>query len=128
MSDIRISEKHGINPCMLVCQVCGESYAIALPGYIKGDKKAPKQIIQGFCDDCQKALDKSIMIVEKDSNNETMRVVGVDKTSSLFTEEFLGPQVKEILKTGGMFVTTEDWEYLGLPSHEEIAERKENKK
>ena len=79
---IAVSPKHGVNPSICHCIVCGKEYGLALFGRLKGDKEAPKDIYE----DCKGVIDKEgIMIIEvKDGetgNNpyRTGRVVGVSK-------------------------------------------------
>lgn len=38
---ITLSKKHGLNPSVMVCPICGKEESIAMLGYIKGDKEAP---------------------------------------------------------------------------------------
>lgn len=83
---ITISKKHGVNPSILHCECCGKEYGLALLGKLKGDVEAPKDIRQGFCDDCQKVIDqKGLMIIEvrdgESGNNpyRTGRIVGITK-------------------------------------------------
>lgn len=83
---IILSPKHGANPSVCHCIVCGKTYGVALLGKLQGDKEAPKDIYDGFCEDCRGVLDKGgVMIIEvKDGetgNNpyRTGRVVGVSK-------------------------------------------------
>lgn len=37
--NIRLSEKHGVNPSIIVCPICDKETGIALLGKLKGDKK-----------------------------------------------------------------------------------------
>lgn len=37
--NIRLSEKHGVNPSITICPICGKETDIALLGKLKGDKK-----------------------------------------------------------------------------------------
>lgn len=44
--EIRVSEKHGVNPTMGVCWVCGaEDGTIGLLGRLPGDKEAPRHAV-----------------------------------------------------------------------------------
>ena len=36
---ITLSKKHGLNPSMVICPICGKEESIAILGHIKGDKK-----------------------------------------------------------------------------------------
>ena len=84
--NIRISEKHGLNPSITHCEVCGKETGLALFGRLKGDQKAPRDIYQGLCDDCQRVIDMGgVMIIEvrdgESGNNpyRTGRLVGCSK-------------------------------------------------
>ena len=86
---ITLSPKHGVNPSILHCECCGKEYGIGLVGKLKGDAEAPKDVMYGFCDDCQKVIDQGgVMIVEvadgegeKNPKNpyRTGRIVGCSK-------------------------------------------------
>ena len=86
---ITLSPKHGVNPSILHCQCCGKEYGIGLAGRLKDDVEAPRDVMYGFCDDCQKVIDQGgVMIVEvKDGEAErnsknpyrTGRIVGLGK-------------------------------------------------
>ena len=86
---ITLSPKHGVNPSILHCQCCGKEYGIGLAGRLKDDAEAPRDVMYGFCDDCQAVIDQGgVMIVEvKDGEAErnsknpyrTGRIVGLGK-------------------------------------------------
>jgi hypothetical protein len=86
---ITLSPKHGVNPSVLHCECCGKKYGIGLAGRLKDDAEAPKDVMYGFCDDCQKVIDQGgVMIVEvadgegeKNPKNpyRTGRIVGCSK-------------------------------------------------
>jgi hypothetical protein len=43
---VRLSKKHGVNPCLGICFFCGEdSGEIGLLGLLPGDKEAPRRAI-----------------------------------------------------------------------------------
>lgn len=51
---ILLSEKHGLNPSVCVCPVCGKDMAIALFGRLEGDAQAPAVTKNSeLCDDCK---------------------------------------------------------------------------
>lgn len=65
--EITISEKHGLNPSLEVCFICGEDTgSILLFGKQKGDKKAPERCVSGnICDKCKKAInDGYVALIE----------------------------------------------------------------
>ena len=83
---IKLSPKHGVNPSILRCICCGDSYGVAMLGKLKGDAEAPREIFQGLCKECQGVIDKGgAMIIEvKDGERgetpyRTGRIVGVAK-------------------------------------------------
>lgn len=64
---IRLSKKHGVNPCIPVCAWCGkEKNEVALLGYIKGDVEAPKNAVINYepCDECKKAWSRGVVVIE----------------------------------------------------------------
>ena len=83
---ITLSPKHGVNPSITHCEVCGKEIGIALLGKLKNDAEAPRDIYMGLCDECQKVIDQDgLMIIEvrdgETGNNpyRTGRIVGVSK-------------------------------------------------
>lgn len=71
---IILSEKHGVNPSILHCFVCGKSIGVALLGKLKGDIEAPKDMIQPgeFCKDCKKQIkagNKFVIEVKEETEN-----------------------------------------------------------
>lgn len=79
-----LSPKHGVNPSMVKCIVCGKEYSIALFGRLKGDVEAPREIYEGLCPDCQKIIDDGntfIIEVEKYEENpyRTGRLIAIKK-------------------------------------------------
>ena len=68
-NSIKLSPKHGLNPCMPVCFFCGETKnEIALLGRIGGkeDKEAPMRAILDFepCDECKKKFAEGVLLIE----------------------------------------------------------------
>ena len=82
---ITLSKKHGLNPSLTSCPICGkETGGIALMGRLKDDAEAPKHCVTSLfdlCDDCKARLDKAVLIYEMDrENNEpTGRYIFVPK-------------------------------------------------
>lgn len=51
---IILSKKHGVNPSIEICSICGKDMGIIMFGKLKDDIEAPRQICLGhICDDCQ---------------------------------------------------------------------------
>lgn len=67
---IKLSKKHGVNPSLLICPICGKELSIVLLGRLKGDEKAPMTIKgQELCEDCKK-LYVTIVEVESETNRK----------------------------------------------------------
>jgi hypothetical protein len=57
--DLKISPKHGLNPSMMACPVCGKDTGVALCGYMRKDEKAPVRMLDlDPCKDCREELDR----------------------------------------------------------------------
>ncbi len=89
---IELSPKHGLNPSLMKCLICGKDTSIALFGKLKDDAEAPKEIHNDICDECQKIIDnggKFIIEVKDNTSHEnpyrTGRLVAV---STQFAERF----------------------------------------
>lgn len=83
---ITVSQKHGVNPTMLICPICHhETGCLALLGKLKGDAEAPRYSLDSQpCDDCRGVIETGgVMLIEvKDGSTEqnpkrTGYVVGV---------------------------------------------------
>ena len=64
---VRLSKKHGVNPALMLCIVCGDEYGVALPGRLKGDVEAPRQSVWEMtpCDKCKEIIDKgAVALIE----------------------------------------------------------------
>lgn len=83
---ILLSPKHGVNPSITHCEICGKEIGIALLGKLKDDAEAPRDVALGLCDDCQKVMDaEGVIVIEvrdgETGNNpyRTGRLVGMSK-------------------------------------------------
>lgn len=99
MSNIRLSEKHGINPSIDHCFICGKDIGIVLLGRIKDDKEAPKNCCSGnLCDNCKKLLETKVAILEvKNKNNPTRtgRAIFVPKETVLINNKGIVYMIEE---------------------------------
>lgn len=73
---ILLHPKHGLNPSLDICFVCGEAKGIVLLGAkskkITGQDDAPRELITSIepCDACRKKyLNDAVLLVECDENN-----------------------------------------------------------
>lgn len=75
--NIRISEKHGVNPTIPICFWCGkQKNEIALLGKLKGDVEAPHNCVLDYepCEECKKkwALGVALLGTRKKPLNDTL--------------------------------------------------------
>ena len=67
---IKVSNKHGVNPTMVICAWCKEQNGeIALVGELPGDMEAPKEMIIDYepCDKCKDKWDHGVACIEVDT-------------------------------------------------------------
>lgn len=74
---VTISKKHGVNPSITVCPICGKEIGIVLLGKLKGDEEAPRKIIGDLCDDCISKLgnDKIYILAIDDQGYSTKGII-----------------------------------------------------
>lgn len=73
---ITLSEKHGVNPSVLHCFICGKETGVALLGKLKDDAEAPRDMTNPneFCDECKAQLDagnKFVLEVEEETQTDS---------------------------------------------------------
>lgn len=65
---IKLSPKHGVNPCMPVCFFCGQDRnEIVLFGKIdREDSEAPMRAVVDYepCDECKKKFAEGVLLIE----------------------------------------------------------------
>ena len=71
---IKLSPKHGVNPSILHCFICGKETGLSLLGKLKDDKEAPKDVTNPheLCDDCKKQINagNKFILEVKDNTDE----------------------------------------------------------
>lgn len=63
---IKISKKHGLNPCIPICVFCGkEKNELALLGRLKDDAKAPMSAVIDMepCNECKENWSKGVPLI-----------------------------------------------------------------
>lgn len=67
-NSIKMSPKHGFNPCIPVCFFCGKDRnEIVLMGKIgREDREAPRKAIVDYepCDDCKEKFAQGVLLIE----------------------------------------------------------------
>lgn len=83
---ITLSKKHGINPSIMVCPICGKKESVALLGHIKGDEEAPRYIQGDICDECKaKVADNKCFVISVGEDQRLKRYTIVNK--DVFTQK-----------------------------------------
>jgi hypothetical protein len=90
--NIILSEKHGVNPSITVCPICGKEIGIALLGKLKGDEEAPRKIIEDLCDECKaRVADNKCFVISVGEDQRLKRYTIVSK--DIFTQKVEGYSV-----------------------------------
>ena len=74
---IKVSEKHGLNPCIPICFWCGnEKNEVALLGKLTGDREAPMSAVLDYepCPDCKSIMDQGIVIIEAEPTSSRANI------------------------------------------------------
>lgn len=131
---IRLSEKHGVNPCIPVCFWCQKQRnEVALLGRLPDDRQAPISAILDYepCGSCQANMDRGIAIFEALDKPVRADLPPIQRTPKLLyptgtwcvvqREAFerldcIKPrEMKEsILAQGKFFIEPAAWDALGL--------------
>lgn len=83
---IHLSKKHGVNPSIEICAVCGKEMGVTLFGRLKNDAEAPREVCLGnLCDTCQGVVDAGGTLIIETVDDEpcsknptrTGRIVGI---------------------------------------------------
>jgi len=132
---IRVSERHGVNPSVMLCFYCQESMGVALMGRIKGDKQAPREAVFDHepCDTCKGHMEKGIILIsvrnEDEGNENPYRTGGWVVITDEAIERMIEPEdVRQSILTRRIaFVPDAAWEMLGLPGKEDTSNGNETK-
>ena len=125
MSSIRLSPKHGVNPSMSRCYMCGgPKNELILAGRLRGpnDKEAPRSAVWNMepCDQCAHYMKIGVILISiRDGEPQTrdpyrtgkFAVVTEDFCKRVFTE----PSQTDVLTKRMAFIEDGVWSMLGLP-------------
>jgi hypothetical protein len=121
---IRISPKHGLNPSMSVCFLCGgDKNEIIIPGMLKGDAEAPHKAVWNKepCDKCKEYMNIGVMLIsvkDKTDQENPYRTGNIVVIKADAAERMFGDSIKN---QRAAFIEDELWDKLGLPKEiEEI--------
>lgn len=132
--NIRLSEKHGVNPSLILCGFCGEDSGIALMGKLPQDAEAPKRqvSIERPCQKCETAMKSKVFLVmitddSVGSANPTLKGISVTVEDwvirELVTDEAL---IKNVLSKRFAFIPETDWIEIGIPTCEADKQKEDN--
>jgi len=123
--NIRLSPKHGVNPCIPKCFVCGEDKnEILLMGRLKGDMEAPKGMVfdQSPCEQCKEYMKQGIILISVDEEKtddpqNPWRTGGwaVIKQSAVERMPLDDRFKRSALKKRVAFLADKIWDSFGLP-------------
>lgn len=128
---IRLSEKHGLNPSLLICPVCGKDTGVALVGRLPEDEQAPRKMLdRGPCEACVSEFDKMkslgflILVVRPGCDPEKAPVWQYFHSAHVIKSEALGriftPETD--ISQGLAFMEFEVAKKIGLPVEEKAKE------
>ncbi len=62
---LRLSPKHGVNPAVDTCFLCGKDKGLVLFGCQPGDKEAPRKVVANKepCQECQEFMKQGIILI-----------------------------------------------------------------
>lgn len=89
---ITLSEKHGVNPSLILCPYCGKETGIALFGKLEGDKEAPRNVVgDDLCDECKKKVeDGLVLIIEAEQTSDGIKFL---RRRAEISKEFISDNV-----------------------------------
>lgn len=122
---IRLSPKHGLNPSLSVCYLCGEDKnELIIPGLLRGDAEAPRKAIWNRepCDQCKNYMASGIIFIgvtgpevkENPFSNRTGRfcVIREEAVRRMINSKEL---LNDIILKRVAFVPQDVWSMLQLP-------------
>jgi hypothetical protein len=117
---IRLSEKHGLNPCLGQCYLCGgDTNEIALMGRLKKDAEAPRRAVVSMepCDKCKGYMQMGIIMISVRENDQDYRTGGwCVLKEEVIPRMGMQPEMEAaVLKKRVCFISDDVWDQLGLP-------------
>jgi len=122
---IRLSEKHGLNPSLSVCYLCGlDKNEVVIPGRLPGDAEAPRKAVWNKepCDQCKEYMTQGIILVGVNGPEVEMQPFA-NRTGKfcVLKEEAIkrmlkpGEMLNDIISKRVAFVPDDAWSVLRLP-------------
>lgn len=125
---ISLSPKHGVNPMMVSCFICGQDTGeLALLGRLKGDAQAPHRasLDRAPCEKCKEHMAKGIILIsvrDGESGDNPYRTGGWAVVKEEAVKRIAPPGlVDDICRHRMAFVPDAAWDSLGLPREKDKA-------
>ena len=117
---IRLSPKHGVNPSLGLCWICGETNGeVILAGHLKDDVEAPRQGVwdRHPCSTCTEWMRQGVILIRvKDgSQDEPFRLGSLSVLKDSAVARCFGDQ-SPALKSRVAYVEDAAWQKMGLPT------------
>lgn len=119
---IRLSPKHGVNPSVTKCFVCGEDDGLALFGRLPKDQEAPRTVClnKDPCPKCHEWMAKGCILISVrvgESGDNPYRTGGwvVLKDEAIRRLPVSDTLIANILKKRMVYLPDDAWDALGLP-------------
>jgi len=127
---IRLSEKHGVNPMLASCFLCGEDTGeIALLGKMKGDAAAPHRgvITKEPCDQCKGYMEQGVILIstrDGESGDSPYRTGGwcVVREEAIRRMPIDEASIAQLLESRVGFLEDTVWDHFGFPRGEQMDE------
>jgi hypothetical protein len=119
MASLRLSEKYGLNPSVLVCFICGKDSGVALLGN-NGGREAPRRMLdQRPCPECAEWMEQGVILISVREGSDEKNphrtggwaVVKDEAVARLFDAE----SAAHALRKRVAFVSDGAWKMLALP-------------
>jgi hypothetical protein len=136
MANIRLSEKHGVNPALSLCFFCNqEKNELVLLGRLPDDAEAPRKAVFNTepCDECKGYMGMGIICISVDpvkspDHKNPWRTGGwvVLRDEALLRFGLEQEMLDDILRKRVCFLEDEVWDKLGLPRVEREKKEEHN--
>lgn len=117
MSSIRLHSKHGLNPTIPVCFLCGkEKNEIALLGAAyKSEAPMHMCINKEPCDQCKEYMKQGILLISVRDNTDQENPYRTGHIAVIKEEAAKNIFGTDILKSRAAFIEDSLWNKIGLP-------------
>lgn len=118
---LRLSQKHGVNPSVEKCFLCGEAKRVVLFGRLREDKEAPREVVitQEPCDKCKDYMKQGVILISTKDDDRDYRTGGwVVLRDSAIERIFEEEKAKQLLTSRVAFIADSLWDAIELPRGE----------